>query len=161
MLLANPGCKGIKIHPTLHEYEIREHGDRIFAFAAARQAVVITHSGNAGSRPEDFLPFADQYPEVRLILAHLGNSEDGSLERQVHAIRCSRYGNIYADTSSARSVNGGLIEWAVGEVGAGRLLFGSDTPLYFVASQKARIEHAGNLRRGEALRSCMATWPSC
>lgn len=35
-----------------------------------------------------------------------------------------------------------LIEWAVGQVGADRLLFGSDTPVYFTAAQKARIELA-------------------
>jgi predicted TIM-barrel fold metal-dependent hydrolase len=47
-----------------------------------------------------------------------------------------------ASTSSANSINSGLIEWAVSQVGAERILFGTDTPLYFVASQKARIEHA-------------------
>jgi predicted TIM-barrel fold metal-dependent hydrolase len=35
-----------------------------------------------------------------------------------------------------------LIEWAVHEVGADRVLFGSDTPLYFVANQRARIDQA-------------------
>ncbi len=35
-----------------------------------------------------------------------------------------------------------LIEWAVEQVGAERLLFGTDSPLYFTASQKARIECA-------------------
>jgi predicted TIM-barrel fold metal-dependent hydrolase len=35
-----------------------------------------------------------------------------------------------------------LIEWAVRECGAGRLLFGSDTPLYHVALQRCRIECA-------------------
>ena len=35
-----------------------------------------------------------------------------------------------------------LIEWAVEQVGAERLLFGTDSPLYFAASQKARIECA-------------------
>ena len=35
-----------------------------------------------------------------------------------------------------------LIEWAVGEIGAERLLFGTDTPLYFTAFQRARIDYA-------------------
>jgi predicted TIM-barrel fold metal-dependent hydrolase len=35
-----------------------------------------------------------------------------------------------------------LIEWAVREVGAERILFGTDTPLYFTAMQRARIDHA-------------------
>jgi hypothetical protein len=36
----------------------------------------------------------------------------------------------------------GLIEWAAGQVGAEKLLFGTDTPLYFAPSQRARIDAA-------------------
>ena len=35
-----------------------------------------------------------------------------------------------------------LIEWAVKQVGSERILFGTDAPVYFTASQKARIEYA-------------------
>lgn len=141
-LLAHPRCKGIKIHPTQHAYEIRDYGDEIFEFAAHQEAIVITHSGCLGSFPEEFICFANQYPNVPLILAHLGNSADGNLSRQVYALKRAKSANIYIDTSSAKSINSGLIEWAVSEVGSHRLLFGTDTPLYFAASQKARIEYA-------------------
>jgi predicted TIM-barrel fold metal-dependent hydrolase len=141
-LLGHPRCKGIKIHPTLHEYEIREHGDAIFDFAAARRAIVLTHSGGAGSFPEDFVAFANRYPSVALILAHLGNSPDGNMTRQVHAIKGAAAGNLYVDTSSAMSITPGLIEWAVSEIGADHILFGTDSPLYVPACQKARIEYA-------------------
>jgi hypothetical protein len=79
---------------------------------------------------------------VDLILGHLGNSADGNLSRQVYALERAEHGNVYVDTSSANSINSGLIEWAVSQVGAERILFGTDTPLYFVAAQKARIEYA-------------------
>lgn len=140
----HPRCKGIKIHPLEHAYEIRDFGEEVFAFAAEHNAVILTHSGHPpGSNPEDFIPFANRCPGVSLILAHLGNSaEDAYLSRQVYALKFATAGNVYADTSSAASINSGLIEWAVAEVGADRLLFGSDTPCYFAASQKARIEHA-------------------
>ena len=141
-LLAHPRCKGIKIHPHAHEYEIREHGAAIFSFAAARGAVVLTHSGDPGSYPEDFVPFVNRHADVRLILAHLGNSDDGSISRQVDAIKRARNGNLFVDTSSARSMFSGLIEWAVGEIGFDRIPFGTDTPLYWVGAQKARIETA-------------------
>jgi uncharacterized protein len=36
----------------------------------------------------------------------------------------------------------GLIEWAVREVGPERVLFGTDTPLYDTAMQRARIDQA-------------------
>jgi len=141
-LLAHPRCMGIKIHPHAHEYEIREFGPAIFGFAAERGAVVLTHSGDIGSYPEDFVPFVDRYPELRLILAHLGNSDDGSVIRQVQAIQHARNGNLWVDTSSARSMYSGLIEWAVEQIGHDRILFGTDTPLYWAGAQKARIETA-------------------
>jgi predicted TIM-barrel fold metal-dependent hydrolase len=49
---------------------------------------------------------------------------------------------VYADTSSARSITPGLIEWAVREIGVDHVLFGGDTPLYLTAMQRARIDYA-------------------
>jgi predicted TIM-barrel fold metal-dependent hydrolase len=141
-MLQHPHCCGIKIHPRDHGYEIRQYGDAIFDFANAHKSVVLTHSGDLGSYPEDFVPFVERYPEMSLILAHLGNSDNGHFTRQVIAYKRARSGNIYIDTSSIRSMPSGLIEWAVDEIGYDHLLFGTDTPLYFTASQKARVEYA-------------------
>ena len=141
-MLAQPHCVGIKIHPEEHLYPIREHGRRIFEFAAAHRAVVLTHSGEENSLPEDFVPLANDFPEVTLILAHIGCGFDGDRTHQIRAIGKSRHGNIYADTSSASSILPNLIELAVKEVGADRVLYGTDTPLYFAAMQRARIDHA-------------------
>ena len=138
-MLKSPKCVGIKIHPEEHCYAIAEHGRAIFEFAANLRAVILTHSGEPNSMPLDFVPFADDFPEVTLILAHLGNSGEAgeSPELQVRAIQASRHGNVYVDTSSAQSILPGLIEWAVSEIGAERILFGTDTPLYFAPSQRA------------------------
>jgi uncharacterized protein len=143
-MLAGPKCVGIKIHPEEHGYPIAERGREIFELAARLRTVVLSHSGETNSLPADFVPFADDFPEVTLILAHLGNSGDAvdCPELHVRAIQASRHGNIYSDTSSGQSLLPGLIEWAVGEVGAERILFGTDTPLYFSPSQRARIDHA-------------------
>ena len=141
-LLSHPKCAGIKIHPVEHAYEIREQGEAIFEFAASRNAVVLTHSGDPGAFPEDIVLAADKYPQIQLILAHLGNSADQNLSRQVWALKQAPTRNIYIDTSSMNSMCAGIIEWAVDEVGYERIVFGTDTPLYFAASQKARIEYA-------------------
>lgn len=140
-LLRHPSCCGIKIHPDAHHYLITERGGAIFEFAARQNTVVLTHSGQYGANPEDFIPFADRHPNVRLILAHLGNDE-GSLHRQAFACRRSRHGNVYVDTSSAASIQSGLIESAVADLGHERILFGTDTPLYFAPAHRARIDHA-------------------
>jgi predicted TIM-barrel fold metal-dependent hydrolase len=143
-MLQGPKCVGIKIHPEEHCYPIAEHGGTIFSLASELGAVVLTHSGQPNSLPMDFVPFANDFPQVKLILAHLGNSPEfgSTLDLQVRAIGVSKHGNVFTDTSSAQSLLPGLIEWATGEVGPERILFGTDTPLYFSPSQRARIDRA-------------------
>jgi predicted TIM-barrel fold metal-dependent hydrolase len=141
-LLKTPRCVGIKIHPELHKYPIKEQGRKIFEFAARQGAVVLSHSGEDLSSPAEFVPFANDFPGVKLILAHIGWSRDGNMTRQVKAVQMSRHGNIFADTSSSMSITSNLIEWAVAEIGPERILFGTDTPLYFSPMQRARIDNA-------------------
>ena len=141
--LTQPKCMGIKIHPEEHGYKIAEHGKACFEFAAQFDAVILAHSGQENSLPADYLPFADAFANVPLILAHLGNSDEAdALDLQVRAIQAARHGNVHTDTSSSRSLLPGLLEWAVGEVGAEHILFGTDSPLYFTPSQRARVDHA-------------------
>ena len=141
-LLDHPRCMGIKMHPFMHDYDTRAMAGPVFDMAARHEAVILAHSGDTGSYPEDFIPWADRFPEVRLIVAHLGHGDDGLRSRQVHAIESARHRNIWTDTSSAMSMISGLIEWAVSRAGDDRILFGTDTPLYFTACQKARVESA-------------------
>ena len=141
--LARPKCMGIKIHPEEHGYKIAEQGKVLFEFAAEFDAVIMTHSGQENSLPDDYVPFADAFDNVTLILAHLGNADGPhTFDLQVRAIQAAKHDNVFTDTSSARSVYPGLIEWALGEVGAEHVLFGTDSPLYSIHSQRARIDHA-------------------
>ena len=143
-MLQSPKCVGIKLHPEEHVYPITEHGDALFDFAAQHDAVVLVHSGDPYSWPADFIPFANRHSNITLLLAHLGNGggATGDPELQVRAIQQSKHENVIVDTSSARSLAPGLLEWAVREVGADRILFGTDTPLYHTAMQHTRIVHA-------------------
>jgi predicted TIM-barrel fold metal-dependent hydrolase len=141
-MLKLPKCVGIKLHPEEHGYPIAEHGDALFSFAAKHKTVVLGHSSEQNSLASDYVRFANVYPEMKLIIAHLGCGWDGDLTHQVRAIHQNKHGNLFTDTSSARSITPLLIEWAVREVGAERILFGTDTPLYFTAMQRARIDQA-------------------
>ena len=140
-MLALPKCVGIKIHPEEHVYPILEHGRHLFEFAAEHKAVVLAHSGEGNSLPADMVVLANDYPEMNLILAHLGNG-DGDPTLQVRAIQSSRHGNVYTDTSSGMSLLPNIIEWAVGEIGDDRILYGSDVTCYFPPMMRARIDHA-------------------
>lgn len=141
-MLLLPTCVGIKIHPEEHVYPIQEYGAAIFEFAARHRAVVLSHSSERNSPASELVVFANQFPEVRLILAHIGCGWDGDYTHQVRAVQQSRHGNVFADTSSARSITPHLIEWAVREIGADRVLFGTDSPLYHAAMQRTRIDQA-------------------
>ena len=141
-MLGSHKCVGIKIHPEEHGYPITEHGPKIFEFAASHRALMLAHSGEQNSLPEDFVPLANNHPEVSLILGHHGNGWDGDPTHQVRGIQASRHGNVFVDTSSAQSIMPGLIEWGVREVGADRFLYGSDTPTYFAPMQRIRIDQA-------------------
>jgi len=141
-MLKNPKCVGVKIHPEEHGYPITAHGKVIFEFAAEHHAIIQSHSGEESSLPADFVELANDFPEVVLILSHLGCGWDGDVTHQVRAIQASKGGNIFTDTSSAKSITSNLIEWAVSEVSAEHILYGTDSPLYFAPMQRARIDNA-------------------
>lgn len=129
-LLRSRKTLGIKIHPKLHKYTLADHGDAIFSFAHELGAVVLTH-------PEvyaDMLALADKYPNMKLIIAHLGS------DFHIDTIAASKHGNIYADTSGSASNQNNIIERAVQRIGADRILFGTDT--YSAAFQLGRIAWA-------------------
>lgn len=141
-MLELPKCVGIKIHPEEHGYYIKEYGRAIFEFAARHKTVVQTHSGEQKSLPADFVQLANDFPEVILILSHLGCGWNDDPTHQICAIGSSQHGNVFTDTSSSQSMTSNLIEWAVSEVGAEHILYGSDSPLYFAPMQRARIDYA-------------------
>ncbi len=141
-LLKHPKILGIKVHPEEHLYPIRQHGEAIYSFAAEHHCVIITHSGEANSLPEDFCVFANRYPEVKTIVSHLGCGYDGSYEHQIRAIEMNTQDNLFTDTSSARSIMARLLEYAVDRIGYDRILFGTDSSCYFSPSQRARVDYA-------------------
>ncbi len=141
-MLQTPKCVGIKIHPEEHIYHINEFGEPLFEFAAKHRTVVLSHSSEKNSQASDLVDWANRFPEMKLILAHIGCGWDGDLTHQVRGVLKSQHGNVVADTSSARSITPKLIEWAVKQIGVDKVLFGTDTPLYQTSMQRNRIDCA-------------------
>lgn len=102
-----------------------------FAFSDKYSAVVQIHPEK---RADYIIPFANQYTKTRFIMAHLGG------EAHIQAVKKSKYGNVYVDTSGMASLQNMIIEYAVSQIGSERILFGTDT--YSAASQRGRIEFA-------------------
>lgn len=78
-------------------------------------------------KPAGVEMLAQQYPEVNVIVAHLGSfAGDWRVHLATIDLMC-RYPSVYADTSSVRFFDS-LVE-AVRRAGPEKLLFGSDGPL--------------------------------
>ncbi len=82
--------------------------------------------------PEDVATLARRFPKVRIIMAHL----TGCGVRGVLAVKDCR--NIVVDTSGA-APEAGLVEYAVAQLGAERVLYGSDAPIRDFGVALARI----------------------
>ena len=126
-MLAHRKVLGIKIHSPMHGYDICEYGDKIFSFANEMKATVLMHPHKICAMPA----FADKYPDMKLIIAHLGSRE------HIDAIRTAKHGNIYTDTSGSLSALNNIIEYATEIVGSEKILFGTDA--YSPASQYSRV----------------------
>lgn len=126
-LLTSEKVLGIKIHPACHGYSILEYGDAVFSFAHDHRATVVMHP----DRIADMVAFADKYPQMRLIIAHLDDEE------HVEAMAAAKHQNIYTDTSGGASAANHTLEYAVNTLGSDRIFFGTDG--YSVPFQKGRI----------------------
>ena len=104
------------------------------------------------SSPFDVVELAKRHPKLRIVCAHTG----GNWELAIRAIRSTK--NVYAGIAGSDPTSG-FVEMAVRELGAGRVIYGSDVGGRSFASQIAKVEGAnisesdkklilgGNLRR--------------
>ncbi len=87
------------------------------------------------SSPADLAALAVRHPDACLISAHVGND----WERGIRAIRATK--NVWGDICGA-DPTAGVVEMAVRELGAGRIIFGSDAGGRSFASQLAKVASA-------------------
>jgi predicted TIM-barrel fold metal-dependent hydrolase len=116
--------------------------DPIIERAVAMEAPVLQHTwfktgGNlpGESTPLDLVELAKRHPKAKLICGHTG----GNWELGVRAIRAST--NVVADLGGSEPTTG-FVEMAVRELGAERVVFGSDAGGRSFASQIAKVQGA-------------------
>ncbi|MGD0124164.1 MAG: amidohydrolase family protein [Terriglobia bacterium] len=133
--------------------------DPLAEWAVANDVVILQHEWlNAlGNHPTESTPFdvvelARRHPKLRIVCAHTG----GNWELGIRAIRSTK--NVYCGLAGSDPTNG-YVEMAVRELGAERVIYGSDVGGRSFASQIAKVEGAaisdadkklimgGNLRR--------------
>jgi predicted TIM-barrel fold metal-dependent hydrolase len=127
--------------------------------AAAMKAPILQHTwlktdGNepGESSPYDVVEVARRYPEVQFVCVHTG----GNWEKGIRIIRETK--NVSAEIAGSNPTSG-FVEMAVRELGAERVIYGSDVGGRSFASQLAKVFGAeipvsakelilgGNLRR--------------
>jgi predicted TIM-barrel fold metal-dependent hydrolase len=133
--------------------------DAIAERAAAMKVPILQHTwlkigGNdpGESTPYDLVELAQRHPEVQFICAHTG----GDWERGIRIVRAAK--NVSAEMAGFDPTSG-AVEMAVRELGAERVVYGSDVGGRSFASQLAKVQGAdipgsakelilgGNLRR--------------
>lgn len=129
-LLKSNKTLGIKIHSPMHQYPINDYADEIFGFANEQKTFVLMHPDAI----PDMAKYADKYPNMKLIIAHIGSEE------HIQAVKDTKNNNIYVDTSGIASSKNNIIEYAIKQIGSEKIFFGTDT--YSCAFQRGRIEFA-------------------
>ena len=116
--------------------------DPIIARAAELRAVIFQHTwfktnGNypGESTPDDLVALAKRFPSVPLICGHTG----GTWELGIRAIRGQK--NLFADLAGS-DPTAGFTEMAVRDLGAERVIYGSDAGGRSFASQLAKVHGA-------------------
>ncbi len=151
------GSVGIKFHTQLHNYPFNGPAyEPAFAFADAHRLPLISHG--VGS-PDILRGVARTYPGCHFIVAHVGG---GPPQRDALGAVAAEESNVYLDLAS--SVGGfGAFVTMVREVGARKLLFGSDTPCMCFTHQIGRVlltpipEADKRLILGENMAALLAT----
>ncbi len=141
--LLQPGVVGIKLWESCRDSNGRL--DPVFPvleLAGARGVPVLCHCFYRTEKnlpgelsPNDMVYLAERFPNTRLVMAHLG----GKWVQGVRAIK--PYPNVWADISGTRAYMGS-VEYAVKELGAERVLFGSDAYFRNPAVMLAKVAAA-------------------
>lgn len=127
------GFKGIKIYSYAAVSIDEPRTVDILKLAAESGAPVLAHS-----EPKECESLGNKVPEATLIMAHMGNTllAKGDWNRAIMA--AERTPNLYLDISGS-PINVPFIEEACERVGANRILFGSDLPLFDARLQIAKV----------------------
>lgn len=128
---------GAKFHISMIADD--ERYEPIYAFLEKHDIPVLFHSWykttertTFESTPADVARMARKHPSLRILMAHM----TGARLRGIQDIK--RLPNVYLDTSGSQPEEG-FLERALEELGADRVLYGSDYPIRAFSTQLARF----------------------
>jgi predicted TIM-barrel fold metal-dependent hydrolase len=133
----HPGFIGLKFHCGLHNCPVEAPGYRpAIEFANEHGLTILIHHAGPVER---MAPLAEQFPAANFLSAHVGgwNGRVPDVAMQL----AKQYANVYLDLAASTVYNRAL-ERMVREVGAHKIVHGSDMPLMDPAYQIGRVTKA-------------------
>ncbi|MBO0904226.1 amidohydrolase family protein [Jiella sonneratiae] len=118
------GFKGLKLHPTINGYHLSDPllCDPLFEACGEYGIPIVVHgASDLRNCPPEFALMAARFPNVTLIMAHMGFF--WSVDQAIRF--ANEYPNLYLETSRVPIFE---IQKAVSEVGADKVIWGTDSP---------------------------------
>ena len=119
------GKKGLKLAPLIHRFSLTSNSVKDLAKTCAELGVpfythVVFHPD---ASTEKVAILAKEFPRTTIILGHMGLAPADD-----HAIECAfQHDNLFLETSVSSYL---IVKEAVRRLGTGKLIFGSEFPLY-------------------------------
>ncbi|HOT06294.1 MAG TPA: amidohydrolase family protein [Methanotrichaceae archaeon] len=132
--LEGRGCQGVKMMPLLQAvFPDDPRCGRLYEEVTRRDMILITHAGKdpmdreeVYGTPDRFARVVESYPEMRLVLAHLGGLR---MWEEVRRHLLPAGGRVFFDTAYVSFyLNGCQMKELIEEIGPERVVFGSDYP---------------------------------
>ncbi len=148
------GARGLKLHPiALRAFPGEAALATTFGACAERRLPVVAHCGpdrhGAGwAMPDAFAPVLGRHPDLPLVLAHLGGAAWRAVAELAAAFPRARFDLSEIVSWSGRAPGAPTpaeLSGLIGEIGAERVLMGSDFPWYEPGDVVAAVEELPGL----------------
>ncbi|MBM4043752.1 MAG: hypothetical protein FJ279_01435 [Planctomycetes bacterium] len=138
--------RAIKLQPTFHGYIVCDAVVNPVMEAAAKARLIVNiHSGTHGCTPSEIGLLADRFPDVPIIMDHMGHR--WYVPEAV--LVAKKWPNVYLGTTIANH-EPCMIHDAWKQVGAEKIVFGSNAPGAFPDLCVAHIRRMGLPKKDEA-----------
>ena len=141
MVVEKYGFKGVRFHPTVSGV-VADDEDWVYPIAETARKLKIcmmVHSDTTVlASPWQVGVLAMDFPELPVVMAHMGFVDIIANDASVDMAK--RAPNLYLETSGVSAED--KVAQAVREIGASRVLYGSDLPFNDPAFEMAKIQYA-------------------
>jgi predicted TIM-barrel fold metal-dependent hydrolase len=155
----------VKMHPSAHGYDVAD--ERIWPLFEMSQSAglrIICHSGPSShgggiGEPQTFRPVLESFPRLRLVLAHMGGAAWPQSAEIAHEFPFVRFdcSEIIHWLGAQRAPSVAEFVTLVREIGADRVMMGSDFPWYDISDTVRLVDDLPDLSAGEKAAMLGAT----